>query len=150
VVHRLDASALPVGQRIHHGVTATREDTVLFVTFDPREVDGYARNGEALWEWNPETGALDKRWSAFDVIDPRVESGARSMPDDWLHANSVSIGPRGNIVVSLHFLDQVISLTSDFEPSSGGWAARAARSPSIRCRPARGSTRRSKWRRTAS
>jgi hypothetical protein len=114
VVHRLDASALPVGQRIHHGVTATRQDTLLFLTFDPREVDGQLRNGEALWEWNPPTGALDKRWSAFDFIDPRSEFGQRSVPDDWLHANSVSIGPHGNIVVSLHYLDQVISLRSDF------------------------------------
>ncbi|MCC6192887.1 MAG: aryl-sulfate sulfotransferase [Burkholderiales bacterium] len=114
VVHRLDAAALPAGQRIHHSVTATPRDTLLFLAFDPREVDGQVRNGEALWEWDPATGALDKRWSAFDFIDPRVESGARSEPQDWLHANSVSIGPRGNVVVSLHFLDQLISLTSDF------------------------------------
>ena len=114
VVHRIDASALPVGQRIHHGVTATPQDTLLFLAFDPREIDGQVRNGEALWEWNPPTGALNKRWSAFDFIDPRVEFGARSVPEDWLHANSVSIGPRSNIVVSLHYLDQVISLASDF------------------------------------
>ena len=126
VVHRLDASALPLGQRIHHGVTATPQDTLLFLAFDPRDVDGQTRNGEALWEWNPSTGALDKRWSAFDFMDPRVESGARSVPDDWLHANSVSIGPRGNIVVSLHYLDQVISLTSDF--SAIEWRLGGARS----------------------
>ena len=55
VVHRLDASALPAGQRIHHGVTATLQDTLLFLAFDRREVDGQVRNGEALWEWNPST-----------------------------------------------------------------------------------------------
>lgn len=126
VVHRLDASALPAGQRIHHGVTATPQDTLLFLTFDPRVVDGQVRNGEALWEWDPSTGALNKRWTAFDFIDPRVESGARSVPEDWLHANSVSIGPRGNIVVSLHFLDQVISLASDF--GSIEWRLGGARS----------------------
>jgi hypothetical protein len=126
VVYRLDASALPAGQRIHHGVTATPQDSLLFLTFDPREIDGQVRNGEALWEWNPSTGALDKRWSAFDVIDPRVEHGARSVPEDWLHGNSVSIGPRRNIVVSLHFLDQVISLASDF--SAIEWRLGGARS----------------------
>jgi hypothetical protein len=126
VVHRLDASALPAGQRIHHGITATPQDTLLFVAFDPREIDGQVRNGEALWEWNPETGALDKRWSAFDFIDPRVEFAPRSVPEDWLHANSVSIGPRGNIVVSLHFLDQVISLASDFRAIE--WRLGGARS----------------------
>lgn len=133
VVHRLDASALPAGQRIHHGVTATPQDTLLFLTFDPRVVDGQVRNGEALWEWNPATGALAKRWSAFDFLDPRRESGPRSVPDDWLHANSVSIGPRSNIVLSLHFLDQVISLTSDFgaiEWRLGGARSRFAVDPS--------------------
>jgi len=43
-----------------------------------------------------------------------------------LHANSVSIGPRGNIVVSLHFLDQVVSLTSDFRAIE--WRLGGARS----------------------
>jgi hypothetical protein len=126
VVHRLDASALPAGQRIHHGVTATPQDTLLFLTFDPRDIDGQVRNGEALWEWNPRTGALAKRWSAFDFIDPRLESGERSVAEDWLHANSVSIGPRGNIVISLHYLDQVISLASDF--SAIEWRLGGARS----------------------
>ena len=125
-MHRLDASALPAGQRIHHGVTATLQDTLLFLAFDPREVDGQVRNSEALWEWNPSTGALHKRWSAFDFVDPRVESGARSVPEDWLHANSVSIGSRGNILVSLHYLDQVISLASDFSASE--WRLGGARS----------------------
>src|SRR5262249_28296613 len=72
-VNRPGGRAPPAGQRIHHGVTATPKDTVLFLTFDPREVDGQVRNGEALWEWDPPTGALDKRWSAFDFIDPRIE-----------------------------------------------------------------------------
>jgi hypothetical protein len=126
VVHRLDASMLPAGQRIHHGVTATPQDTLLFLTFDPREVDGQLRNGEALWEWDPPTGTLNKRWSAFDFIEPRVEAGARSVREDWLHANSVSIGPRGNVVVSLHYLDQVISLASDF--SAIEWRLGGARS----------------------
>jgi len=126
VEHQLDASALPAGQRIHHGVTVTPQDTLLFLTFDPRNVDGQVRNGEALWEWNPTTDAIDKRWSAFDFIDPRIESGARSVPEDWLHANAVSIGPRGNIVVSLHYLDQVVSLTSDFRAIE--WRLGGARS----------------------
>ena len=53
-------------------------------------------------------------FSALGEVVHRLESGARSAPEDWLHANSVSIGPRNNIVISLHYLDQVISLTSDF------------------------------------
>jgi Arylsulfotransferase (ASST) len=99
---------------VHHDVTATPWGTLLFLAFDPRDVGGRVLQGEALWEWSPETGALHKRWSAFDFLDPPLDAGARSVPDDWLHANSVAFGPRGNIVVSLHFLDQVISIAPDF------------------------------------
>jgi Arylsulfotransferase (ASST) len=102
------------GGTIHHDVTATPWDTILFLAYDPREFGGQVLQGEALWEWDPQTNALRKRWSAFDFLDPAVNAGVRSVPDDWLHANSVAFGPRGNVIVSLHFLDQVISLAPDF------------------------------------
>ena len=101
-------------EAIHHDLTATPWDTILFLAFEPRELAGQVLQGEALWEWDPGTNALRKRWSAFDFLDPAVDVGARSVPDDWLHANSVAFGPRGNVIVSLHFLDQVISLAPDF------------------------------------
>jgi hypothetical protein len=112
-VATLSQARVPAGG-IHHDLTATPWDTILFLAFEPREFAGVILQGEALWEWKPETNALRKRWSAFDFLDPAVDVGARSVPDDWLHANSVALGPRGNAIVSLHFLDQVISLAPDF------------------------------------
>jgi hypothetical protein len=100
--------------RFHHDVTATSDGTVLFLARDTRPWPDTLVTGDAIWEWVPETGALDKRWSSFDHLVPEVDRSSRSVTTDWLHANSLSVGPRGNVVVSLHFIDQVISLTPDF------------------------------------
>ena len=110
----LAQSRLPAGSTIHHGVTATPRDTVLFLTFDPRTYGAQVLYGEALWEWNPQDDSIVKRWSAFDFLDPAVDFGTRSIPGDWFHANSVTLGPRGNAVLSFHFLDQVLSVAPDF------------------------------------
>ena len=34
---------------------------------------------------------------------------------EWLHGNSLSIGPRGNIMLSFHYLNQVISIATDWK-----------------------------------
>jgi len=103
------------GRRIHHDILATERNTVLFLAEEWRAHGDTVLNGEAIWEWTPESGEVMKRWSAFDHLDPDTDHGGRSTADDWLHANSLSRGPRGNIVVSLHFLNQVISITPDFQ-----------------------------------
>ncbi len=53
--------------------------------------------------------------NSFDFFNPVDDLGVRSIPIDWLHANALSFGPRGNLLVSLHFLDQVISIASGFK-----------------------------------
>lgn len=113
VVAELAQQAAP-GRRIHHDVTATPNNTLLFLGEDWQQWNGALLKGEALWEWNPETGTTVKRWSSFTHLDPNIDWGARSIRDDWLHANAVSYGPRGNVLVSFHFLDQVISLSPGF------------------------------------
>jgi hypothetical protein len=114
VVNHLAPSQVAAGETIHHGITATPWDTLLFLVFEPRTFDGQEIQGEALIEWEPRTGALMRRWSAFDFFDPSTDRGPRSVPSDWFHANSVAFGPRGNVLVSFHFLDQVISIAPDF------------------------------------
>src|SRR5690606_25689640 len=66
------------------------------------------------WEWSPESGDVVLRWNAFDHLDPALDWGPRSRFDDWLHANALAIGPRGNVLLSLNALDQVISIAPDF------------------------------------
>lgn len=113
VVRELPQEARP-GRRMHHDATATAHGTVLFIAEEWRAHGGALINGEAIWEWNPEGGAATKRWSSFDAFDPEIDRGPRSRNDDWLHANSIAIGTRGNIILSFHFLDQVVSLSPDF------------------------------------
>lgn len=103
------------GRRIHHDVTATPWGTILFLAEEQGTVGEEAVTGEAIWEWAPEAGTVRKRWSAFGHLDWEIDRGGRSRPEDWLHANSLSLGSTGNLLVSLHFLNQVISI----EPVSG-------------------------------
>lgn len=102
------------GRFIHHDAVTTPHNTILFLAEDVQVWRGEPLTGEAIWEWNPETGAVTKRWSAFDHLDPARDWGTRSRREDWLHGNALSIGPRGNVLLSLHFLDQVLSIRPDF------------------------------------
>lgn len=121
VVHQLDP--LPGALRVpHHDVVATPANTVLFIAKDQRATLA----GDALWEWNPETGAVTQRFTVFDFYDPAVDWGARSVPYDWVHANSLALGDHGNVILSLNWLDQVISIAPDWksiEWKAGGRAS---------------------------
>lgn len=101
------------GRFIHHDVTATRNHTILFIAEDVRQWQGEPLTGEAIWEWSPEDGSVVRRWSAFDHLDPETDRGPRFRRTDWLHANSLTVGSRGNVLLSLHFLDQVLSIAPD-------------------------------------
>src|SRR5688500_5311490 len=98
----------------HHDVIETPQGTLLFLAFDRRQHAGAVLKGEAIWEWTPETGRVVKRWSSWDHLSPDRDRSARS-GTEWLHANSLAIGPRGNILLSTHFLNQVMSISSDFQ-----------------------------------
>lgn len=104
----------PPGRRPHHDVINTPAGTLLFIAHDTRDFEGRSIVGEAIWEWDPGTGALDRRWSSWDQLSPDLDWGSASRDDDWLHANAISIGPAGNVLMSLRFLNQVISIRPDF------------------------------------
>ena len=113
VVHRLDEVAMPM--TAHHDVIVTPNNTVLFIARDVGPVERTPRIfGEAIYEWTPETGDLRKRWSSWDWLDPAVDWSERSTPSDWLHANSLSLGPHGNYILSLNWLSEVISIAPDW------------------------------------
>jgi hypothetical protein len=109
-----EAPTDPQGRRFHHDVIATPDHTVLAIATDTQTVGGTRFTGEAIWEWTPETGGLEKRWTAFDVLDPFLDRGPRFSIDNWLHANSLALGSRGNVLVSSNFLNQVLSVAPDF------------------------------------
>lgn len=112
VVHELAQDA--ENREQHHDVIATPRGTLLFLAFDARQHAGKLLKGEAIWEWRPETGGVLKRWSSWDHLSPDRDRGPRS-GEEWLHANSLALGPRGNVLVSFHFLNQVMSISPDFQ-----------------------------------
>ena len=99
---------------MHHGLVVTPRDTVLYLAFDTETFDGKPLKGEAIWEWTPDTGDDVKRWRSWDHLSPALDRSKRTA-GEWLHANSLDVGPRGNILVSFHYLDQVISIAPDWK-----------------------------------
>ena len=121
VVHELPP--LAGGARVpHHDVIATRANTILFIAQETRG----PITGDGIWEWNPETGDATERFSVFDFYDPAVDWAARSLAYDWVHANSLALGDHGNVILSLNWLDQVISIApgwKSIEWKAGGRAS---------------------------
>lgn len=101
-------------REMHHALEVTPHDTVLYLAFDTEPFNGMPLKGEAIWEWNPDTGEDVRRWRSWDFLDPARDRSARTA-GEWLHANSLHVGPRGNILVSFHYLDQVISIAPDWQ-----------------------------------
>lgn len=110
----------------HHDLHQLSDGRVLFLGGEERRIDDVLGQtelrlrGDTLHLLDLETGEAEQVWSAFDAPDPtvRLEQWRRLTEDgkdDWLHANSVNLGPRGNVIVSLRYLDQVISLSPDFK-----------------------------------
>lgn len=102
-----------VTRELHHDAITTARQTVLFIAHDPRPVAGEKVRGEAIWEWTPETGALQKRWSSWDHLSIETDRGPR-FGSEWMHANALAEGPTGNVLLSVHYFNQVISLSPDF------------------------------------
>lgn len=101
-------------REMHHDLIVTPHDTVLYLAFDTEAVGGKPLKGEAIWEWSPDTGQDVKRWRSWDHFDPLRDRGPRTA-GEWLHANSLAIGPRGNVLVSLHYINQVASIAPDWQ-----------------------------------
>jgi hypothetical protein len=75
-------------------------------------VNGAQIRGEAIWEWAPETATVSKRWSAWDhfsLTDTPAPEGR-----EWMHANSLAIGPRQNVLLSVFLWNQIVSITPDW------------------------------------
>ena len=99
---------------MHHAIVVTPRDTVLYLTFDTQDFAGKRLKGEAIWEWNPDTGEDVKRWRSWDFMDPALDRSARTA-GEWLHGNSLHVGPGGNILLSFHYINQVISIAPDWK-----------------------------------
>ncbi len=114
VVHSLPQQLKP-GRGMHHDLSLSNDNTILFLAHEWGAHRDTLINGAAIWEWNPENGSEKKRWSSLDMLDTSLDRGGRSVDEDWLHENSLSLSPAGNIIISFHFLNQIVSLSPDFQ-----------------------------------
>ena len=111
VVHELAQDF--ANREMHHDAIVSPSNTVLFIAFDDRVISGATVRGEAIWEWSPETGAVDKRWSSWEHFTQSNEVTTRS-DRELMHANALAIGPRGNVLISMHHWNQIVSITPDW------------------------------------
>ena len=100
-------------REMHHDVVASSANTLLFIAFDDRVVSGATVRGEAIWEWSPEMGTLNKRWTSWDHFTLATTPAPRGSRE-WMHANALAIGPRGNVLLSVHHWNQIVSITADW------------------------------------
>ncbi|MBI4540923.1 MAG: aryl-sulfate sulfotransferase [Gemmatimonadetes bacterium] len=100
-------------REMHHDVISTPRNSLLFIAFDAREVRGKRVKGESIWEWSPEEGSTVKRWSSWEHLSVVRDRGTR-FGTEWLHANSLAIGPRSNVLLSVHYLNQIISISPNW------------------------------------
>jgi hypothetical protein len=100
-------------REMHHDAITTPDDTVLYLAFDTETFQNARLKGEAIWEWSPETGSNVKRWRSWDHLTPALDRGPR-FGSEWMHANALAIGPRGNILVSVHYFNQILSIAPDW------------------------------------
>ncbi len=109
----------------HHEVTVLADGRVIYLSKERIVFDDSANGGPAeaafrvdtLRVWDRASGRFAWLWDsreAWDIRDP-----AQRVPDpngdvtNWTHLNSVSIGPRGNVILSSRARNQVVSLSAD-------------------------------------
>ena len=114
VVEEMPFTAID-GAGVHHDIAPLDETRVAIIARDRRMVGETEIAGEGVWVWDMESGEVEQVWSAWDHFDWEEDRTDRSRPGDWLHANALSVGPRGNLIMSLHYVNQVISIAADFQ-----------------------------------
>lgn len=99
---------------VHHDVVSAGGTELLLLVHDTATVSDTVWTGEAIWRWDWESDELTKLWSSFDHWSPVDHRGERTAPWDWLHANALRYGPRGNVLISNFWTHEVASISADF------------------------------------
>jgi hypothetical protein len=134
-VNRLVGECSPFSP-IHHEVQILPDGRVMYLARDVLW-EGYGdplhpQEGDTIGIWDPATGENEIVWNIFDHISPadRTEPDSdRRLPgfpvwggcdrdrsvQDWSHANSVMMAEDGSVILSLRHLDQIVSISPDFQ-----------------------------------
>jgi hypothetical protein len=121
--------------RWHHELLLMPDNKVWTLGCEIRSVNINGNNtlqvGDTIEEWDTSTGKVTRLVSLFDLLDPVKDrtddsntttgfiwQGSQNqfegIVEDWTHANSISVLPDGNILVSIRHLNQIIAIKPDF------------------------------------
>ena len=112
----------------HHELTVLDDGRVIYPGREVLIFDDSANGGpeqarflvDNLRVYDPAAGRVEQVWDAkeaWDVRDPEQRIPGPTRDDgsfSWTHVNSVTVGPRGNVILSARGRDQVVSLSPDF------------------------------------
>jgi hypothetical protein len=128
------APCAPAG-RWHHELLLQPDGKVYTLGSEIQEVqllNGEVRQqtGDTIVAWDRNQGTVETQASLFNLLDPAVDRtwasdvrdgyywlgcGGGEATDDWTHANSLWVGDKGNMLVSLRHLNQIISFSPDLQ-----------------------------------
>ena len=105
----------------HHDFLSLEDGRLLYPGWYPFSFDDSANGGDAettarvdtLNLRDPATGGIERVWDPTDFWDIRDPS-QRGAGGNWLHINSLWRTADGGYLLSLRNIDQVVSLSSDF------------------------------------
>ena len=114
--------------RPHHEITFLGDGRMIYPSWNRIVFDDSANGGaeettfvsDRLRVWDPASGRIEQVWDAaeaWDVRDPNQRVPKPARRDgliNWTHLNSISVGPRGNLLLSFRERHQVVSLSPDF------------------------------------
>ena len=105
----------------HHDIVLLPDDEILYLADEIVVIDDTANGGdpetrilvESLRILDQSNHTTRELWNSLDQLSTDVRVIWEGDLKRWLHANSVSIGPRGNYILSLKNRNQVISISPD-------------------------------------
>ena len=112
--------------RIHHDFLILEDERILYLNMYDSAFDVSA-NGKVVKRevrihginaLDPAVGVSERVWDPtdfWDITDPAQWGTIAPDREDWLHANSLSESPGGGYIVSLRDLNQVVSISPDFQ-----------------------------------
>ena len=134
-VARLVDECSPFGP-IHHEVEILEDGRVMYLSREVRR-PGYGnppapQEGDTIGIWDPANGRNEIVWNIFDFISPEertVPDSNRTLPgnplwggcerdgsvQDWSHGESLSVAPDGSVLASFRHLNQIVSISPDFQ-----------------------------------
>ena len=138
--HCFIAEITPLGETIHqlvadeeagvphHDFALLDDGRILYLVTEKIVFDDSVNGGkaetpayiDAMSIWDPERGPVQRVWDSRDFwdIESEIQQGKRPIlygAYAWTHINSVSLGLQGNFILSSRHLEQILSVSADFQ-----------------------------------